>query len=189
MVHVCFGVNMDLSKESQRLIYEAEKPIIIAGKEFKWISVILHCFDKSTAPAGKSALEAWYATDYKFWENLIKDRAKYEEEKRRIAEETADALEKRWPGFKSKIEVTDVPTPMTYVRYTGNWQGSPDGWYITPENMMKQRMKRTLPGLDNLYMVGQWTAPFTGTVVAALSGRQLVQILCKKDGIRFMAKE
>ena len=97
-------------------------------------------------------------------------------------------FEKRWPGFKSKIEMTDVPTPMTYVRYTDNWQGSPDGWYITTENMMDQRMKRTLPGLDNLYMVGQWTAPFTGTVMAALSGRQLVQILCKKDRRPFVSK-
>lgn len=74
-----------------------------------------------------------------------------------------------------------MPTPMTYVRYTGNWKGSVDGWYITPENMMKQEMKRTLPGLENLYMVGHWTAPFTGTVMAAQSGRQLIQILCKKD--------
>jgi len=188
IVHVCFGVNMDLSKEPQKLTYEIEKPIKVAGEEFKWISVIMHCFDKSSAPAGKSALEVWYATDYKYWEELRKDRTKYDEEKRRIAEETADALEKRWPGFKSKIEVIDVPTPMTYVRYTGNWQGSPDGWYITTENVMKQQMKRTLPGLDNLYMVGQWTAPFTGTVMAALSGRQLIQILCKKDRREFTTK-
>lgn len=188
MVHACFGVNMDLSREPQKLVYEVEKPITIAGEEFKWISVMLHCFDKSTAPAGKSALEVWYATDYKYWENLIKDHVRYEEEKKRIAEETASALEKRWPGFKSKIEVTDVPTPMTYVRYTGNWQGSVDGWYIIPENMTKQQMKRTLPGLDNLYMVGQWTAPFTGTVIAAQSGRQLIQILCKKDRRNFVTK-
>jgi phytoene dehydrogenase-like protein len=188
MVHVCFGVNMDLSKEPQKMVYEVEKPITIAGEEFKWISIIMHAFDKSTAPAGKSALDVWYATDYKYWEELIKDRAKYDAEKKRIAEETTDALEKKWPGFKSKIEVIDVPTPMTYVRYTDNWQGSVDGWYITPENMMKQKMKRSLPGLDNLYMVGQWTAPFTGTVMAALSGRQLIQILCKKDRRSFVTK-
>jgi phytoene dehydrogenase-like protein len=54
--------------------------------------------------------------------------------------------------------------------------------------MMDQRMRRTLPGLDNLYMVGQWTAPFTGTVIAALSGRQLIQIICKKDRRKFMTE-
>jgi len=188
IVHVCFGVDMDLSGEPQKLVYEVEKPISVAGREFNWISIMLHGFDKSAAPAGKTALEVWYATDYAYWEELIRDRAKYDAEKKRIAEETADALEKRWPGFKSKIEVTDTPTPMTYVKYTHNWQGSPDGWYITPENMTKQQMKRTLPGLQNLYMAGQWTAPFTGTVIAALSGRQIIQLLCKKDGRNFVTK-
>jgi phytoene dehydrogenase-like protein len=188
MVHVCFGVNLDLSAESKQIVYELEKPIIIAGESFKWLCIINHSFDKSTAPPGKTALEVWYATDYQYWEELAKDRPKYEAEKKRIAEETAEALEKRWPGFKSKIEVVDVPTPMTYVRYTGNWQGSPDGWYITPENMKEQKMKRSLPGLRNLYMVGQWTAPFTGTVGAALSGRQLIQILCRKDRRPFITQ-
>jgi phytoene dehydrogenase-like protein len=188
MVHVMFGVDMDLSKEPSRFVFETDKPIAVGNDEFRWLTVMMHCFDKTTAPAGKTALEVWYATDYGYWENLIKDRVKYDNEKKRIAEETADALEKRWPGFKSKIEMTDVPTPMTYVRYTDNWQGSPDGWYITTENLMDQRMRRTLPGLDNLYMVGQWTAPFTGTVMAALSGRQLIQILCKKDRRNFITK-
>jgi len=27
----------------------------------------------------------------------------------------------------------DMTTPLTYVRYTGNWQGSHQGWMITPE--------------------------------------------------------
>ncbi len=188
IVHVMFGVDMDLSKEPSRFVFETDKPITIGNDEFRWLYVMMHCFDKTTAPAGKSALEVWYATDYKYWENLIKERVKYDNEKKRIAEETANALEKRWPGFKSKIEMIDVPTPMTYVRYTDNWQGSPDGWYITTENAMDMRMRRTLPGLDNLYMVGQWTAPFTGTVMAALSGRQLIQILCKKDRRKFVTK-
>ncbi len=35
-------------------------------------------------------------------------------------------------------------------------------------------------------MVGQWTAPFTGTVIAALSGRQLIQLLCKQNKTAFV---
>jgi hypothetical protein len=35
-------------------------------------------------------------------------------------------------------------------------------------------------------MVGQWTAPFTGTVIAALSGRQLIQLLCKQNKKAFV---
>ena len=121
LVHVMFGVDMDLSKEPHCLMLEIQKPIEVANKEFKWLHIMSHCFDKTTAPSGKSAIEVWYTTEYKYWEELIDDREKYEMEKKRIADETADALDLRWPGFKSKIEMVDVPTPMTYVRYTGNW--------------------------------------------------------------------
>jgi len=140
-----------------------------------------HCFDPTMAPPGKSAVEVWYATRYDYWETLARDRTAYEAEKKRIADATITELDRRWPGFASQVEVVDVPTPATYVRYTGNWQGSPDGWYITPDNMKKQTLLRTLPGLSGLYMVGQWTAPFTGTVFAALSGRQLIQLLCEQN--------
>ena len=127
------------------------------------------------APAGKSALEVWYGADYEYWKELRKDREKYDREKQRIADETAEALDAKWPGFKSKIEVVDVPTPVTYERYTGNWLGSPDGWYLTVDNFMDQTMRRTLPGLNNFYMNSQWAAPYTGTVSTSLGGRQLVQ--------------
>jgi phytoene dehydrogenase-like protein len=70
---------------------------------------------------------------------------------------------------------------------TYNRQGSPDGGYITVDNMMDRSMRRTLSGLKNFYMVGQWTAPFTGTLIAALSGRQLIQILYRNDRKSFAA--
>ena len=83
-----------------------------------------------------------------------------------------------------KVEVVDVPTPVTYCRYTGNWQGSPDGWYVTAQNTRRNPL-RVLPGLANFQMVGQWTTPFAGTVMSALSGRQAIQLLCRRDRKRF----
>ncbi len=186
LVQVMLGVARDLSREPHRMIFELEKPINIAGEEHRWMCFLHHCFDPSMAPPGKSAAEVWYATRYDYWEELARDRVRYEEEKQRIADFTIAELDKRWPGFASQIEVVDVPTPATYVRYTGNWRGSPDGWYITPENMMKQAVLRSLPGLSGFHMVGQWTRPFSGTVMAALSGRQLIQLLCKQSGRPFV---
>jgi phytoene dehydrogenase-like protein len=185
LVQVMLGVARDLSKEPHRIIIELEKPITIAGEEHRWLCFLHHCFDPSMAPPGKSAAEVWYATRYDYWEELARDRVRYEEERKRIADFTIAELDKRWPGFASQIEVVDVPTPATYVHYTGNWRGSPDGWYITSENMMKQPVLRSLPGLSSFHMVGQWTRPFSGTVMAALSGRQLIQVLCKQSGRPF----
>jgi phytoene dehydrogenase-like protein len=186
IVHVMLGVNRDFSNETYRILIKLEKPIRIAGEDHHWMCFRHHCFDPGMAPPGKSAVEVWYATRYDYWEELARDRVRYEEEKKRIADFTIAELDKRWPGFASQVELVDVPTPATYVRYTGNWQGSPDGWYITPDNMKKQGTLHSLPGLSGFHMVGQWTRPFSGTVLAALSGRQLIQLLCKRSGRPFV---
>ncbi|MBP1674955.1 MAG: amine oxidase [Bacteroidetes bacterium] len=188
IVHVMIGVDMDLSAEPHRIVFEADEPVTIAGREHRWMTVLHHCFDKSMAPAGKSAVEVWFDTEYDYWEELAKDRVKYNAEKQRIAEYALRQLEKRWPGFSSKTEVIDVPTPATYMRYTGNWKGSPDGWYLTPANMNEMEPVRTLPGLAGLHMAGQWTTTFSGTVIAALSGRQVIQLLCSKEGKKFVSE-
>ncbi len=188
LVRVGIGVARDMSKEPHRIIFELDKAITIAGEEHRWLCFLHHCFDPTMAPPGSSAVEVWYATRYDYWEILARDPVAYEAEKKRIAEATIAELDRRWPGFASQIEVVDVPTPATYVRYTGNWKGSPDGGYITPENM-KQTFLRTLPGLSDLYMVGQWTAPFTGAAIAALSGRQLIQLLCRQNKKTFVISQ
>jgi phytoene dehydrogenase-like protein len=185
-VHVMLGVARDLSKEPHQLFFQAQDPITIAGEEHRWLHFMHRCFDPSMAPPGSSVAEVWYATPYAYWEELARDRVRYKEEKKRIAEYTIAELDKRWPGFASQIEVVDVATPATYVRYTGNWRGSPDGWYATTENMMKMTPLRSLPGLSGFHMVGQWTMPFAGVPGSAFSGRQLIQLLCKQSGRPFV---
>jgi hypothetical protein len=82
--------------------------------------------------------------------------------------------------------MVDVPTPHTYYRYTGNYKGSPDGWCINTRNFSDQQPARYLPGLDGLRMVGQWTAPYTGVVNAALTGRQAIQLICREMNREFL---
>jgi phytoene dehydrogenase-like protein len=187
VVQVCLGVARDMTKEPARVTFRLDEPIVVAGKEFPWLGVIHHSFDPTMAPPGKSAMEVWYASDYGYWEKLAADRPQYEAEKQRVAEQTIAALDKRWPGLREQVEVIDVATPSTYVRYTGNWQGSPDGWYITVDNMRRNPLRK-LPGLAGMWMAGQWTAPFTGTVFAAVTGRQVIQLLCKQDRRKFVAQ-
>ncbi len=180
VMHVMMGVNRDLSGESHATIFETEEPVIIAGREHRWLQVRHRCFDGTMAPEGKSAVEVWYDTDFEYWEELAKDKKAYKAEKKRIAVETIKRLEKLWPGFAAQVEVVDVPTPHTYYRYTGNYKGSPDGWCINMDNLRNQEPARTLPGLKGLRMIGQWTAPYTGVVIAALTGRQAIQLMCKE---------
>jgi phytoene dehydrogenase-like protein len=185
LIHVMMGVDLDLSGEPNRMLWHLEKTIVIAGRERKWITAIHRGFDRSMAPEGKTALEVWFDTEYEYWDKLKDNRELYEAEKKKIADITIGEMEKRCPGFALKVEMVDVPTPLTYFRYTGNWEGSPDGWYVTTKNVTDMEPLRSVPNLGGLYLAGQWTSPYTGTVMAALSGRQIIEIMCKNDHIKF----
>jgi len=102
-----------------------------------------------------------------------------------------DILDERWPGFKKDVEAVDVATPMTYVRYTANWRGSYEGWLLDEQNRkyMLTGVKKTLPGLDGFYMIGQWLVPGGGLPPAALHGREVTGMICKKDGRKFTTTE
>ncbi len=110
-----------MSKEPHRIIFELDKAITIADEEHRWMCFLHHCFDPTMAPPGKSAVEVWYATRYDYWESLARDRVAYEAEKKRIAEATIAELDKRWPGFASRVEVVYVPRlpPMSATQATG----------------------------------------------------------------------
>jgi len=73
---------------------------------------------------------------------------------------------------------------MTWERYTGNWRASYEGWLPATQSV-RMHMSKTLPGLDNFYMAGQWVEPGGGLPTAAMSGRNVTQLICKKDKRRF----
>ncbi len=180
LVMVLMGVDRDFAGEPYTQSLELPAPISVCGEARERMDVIHYGFDPGMAPAGKSVVQVWYGTNWDYWQALAQDRDRYEAEKLEIAQTVIDALEQRWPGFKQAVEVVDVPTPITYHRYTLNEQGSPDGWCITTTNSHAQAPV-TLPGLSNFYMAGQWTMPFSGVPGAAMSGRNAVQLLCHAD--------
>ena len=98
-----------------------------------------------------------------------------------MADTIVSILDKRYPGFADHVEMRDVATPLTFERYTGNWRGIFEGWLITEKTMAPFRIRKTLPGLDRFYMAGQWVEPGGGVPSGLLSGRNVIQILCKRD--------
>ena len=109
-------------------------------------------------------------------------------EKKKVGESVVRQLAKKYPGIETQIEMTDVATPVTYQRYTGVWKGAWGGWLLTTKSM-SIRMKKTLPGLENFYMAGQWVEPGGGLPPAAASGRNVIQILCARDMKSFTTSE
>ena len=96
-------------------------------------------------------------------------------------------MEEHFPGITRQVEITDVATPYTTWRYTLNHHGSPEGWLPTPE-VITTTIRRTLPGLDGFYMAGQWVMPGGGVPPCIYSGRHVAQLLCRRDGKRFVAE-
>jgi phytoene dehydrogenase-like protein len=186
MMQVSFGVNQDLRDRPHWITYLLDAPQLIAGEERTEVSVQHYAFDPSLAPAGKSAVTVLLKSEYDYWQRIY-GRRLYDTEQLQVAEQLLDLIAQHHPGIREYVEVTDVATPASYERYTGNWQGSTCGWLLTPQTMrlMILGLPKTLPGLRNFYLAGQWVEPGGSVTLAAASGRSAVQMICAADGRRF----
>ena len=184
---VSFGIARKFDDYPREIILFPEQPLTTDGvSRDEGVMVRVFSFDPTLAPEGKTVITAWILTrEHEYWENLKRSTLEqYEAEKNRIAEEVLGLLERRFGEVRSKVEMTDVSTPATFIRYTSNWKGSFEGWLWTPKIGLR-RMSKTLPGLENFYMAGHWVQPGGGLPAALKSGRDLAQILCKKDKKKF----
>ena len=186
-LQVSLGVNRDLSNQPHWITYLLDQPVIIAGEKRYEISVKHYCFDPSLAPVGKSVVIAMLTTPYQYWQRIY-GRSIYNTEQIQESSILIDQLEQIHPGIKADIEFVDVATPLSYERYTGNWQGSSCGWLLTKQTMplMLSGLRKTLPGLHNFYRIGQWVEPGGSVPVVAMSGRNIIQQICHEDRKTFI---
>jgi len=187
LVFVSLGVARKFDSEPHDLVFSLKKPVVVDDSiSYENLPVRIFNFDPTLAPAGKTPITVMLGTyNHEFWVKLKEDyEEKYIQEKERIAAEVIEALEERFGNIKSNIEVLDVSTPAFIIRYTNNWKGSFEGWQPGPGTLLL-RMDKSLPGLKNFYMIGQWVEPGGGLPPAIMSGRNVTQIICKKDRKKF----
>jgi phytoene dehydrogenase-like protein len=188
---VSYGVKQgfaDFPQVVSNLVLKLPAKRTLAGSPIETLSYRVYNFDPTLAPEGSTVVQVTLNAPYEHWHELKQDPERYAGAKRQVAEECADLLEARFPGFKEAIEVIDVASPTTFERYTANWRGSFEGWLITPKTMTLN-MPKTLEGLDRLYLAGQWVQPGGGLPTGAMTGRQTVQTICKRDGKEFRAEK
>jgi phytoene dehydrogenase-like protein len=164
------------------------------------------------AGPGKSILYAAYFCDVEPWRKLnagMSDQATrirggerlhtlpvrrgkaYYAAKHSVRDALLHILERRLPGIRSAIAVRDLSTPLTHIRYTGNYNGTVLGWmpFADSGETVQGEVKKygpVLPGLANFYMSGVWTTT-GGLIRAAASGRHVIQYVCRDDGRPFTA--
>jgi phytoene dehydrogenase-like protein len=186
VLHVSFGVARDFPTEPHTLVLWLPEPVEIAGRICDRLDIEFFNFAPEMSSPGKTAVQVVATTSYDYWKTLSPES--YRAEKARVAETLLACLEQRFPGFAAQVEITDVATPLTTERFVGSFRGY-QAWGVPDQKMLDaltgKGLSKTLPGLSNFYMVGQWAGGLGLPNVAAM-GRRAIADLCKQDGQRFV---
>lgn len=190
IISISLGVNRNLSNIGEITDFKLKTPVVVGGREVSWSGLFHYCHDPIFAPKGKSVLQTQIETDYFYWKKLYEnDRNKYIHEKQIVLETYIHILDEVFPGISEDIEITDIATPVTWERYTANWQGSYQGWKPTI-NTFGVTLPKKLPGLKHFYMTGQWIFPGGGVPMCMAQGKQIIKIVMrdnKKSGLQKLA--
>jgi phytoene dehydrogenase-like protein len=188
-LQVSLGVARDLAQQAGYVTRLLDAPLVVdPSTRLRQVSSRFFHFDPTFAPPGKTAVTCVLPTyNFEFWVDLQRrDPAQYQAEKHRVAEAVIAILERSVADIRQAIEVIDVSTPATVIRYTGNWKGSMEGWLLTPGTGFKP-LRNTLPGLRRFLMVGQWVMPGGGLPSGLMTARSALQAVCKQDRVPFAA--
>jgi len=189
LLYIALGVDSsfeDIPPIANGITFPLSEPIEVVGMELRRLGVMIYNFDPTLSPPGKTVVNVMLYTDYDYWKGLHERPDRYKSEKERATDQIVAVLDKRFPGMADRVEMRDVATPITFHRYTGNWKGSYEGWLPTQESA-GLKMSKTLPGLDNFYMAGQWVEPSGGVPTSAISGRRAIQMICDREKMPFLA--
>ncbi len=141
--------------------------------------------DPSLAPEGKGTLTIYaqakldYADHWKTGPNLERGDA-YKAFKQEYADVLLERVERLIaPGLRDCIEILDVATPVTHLRYTGNRGGSIMAQRPTRANIWGKVARYDTP-LKNLFMGSHWAEVGGGVPVAVRAGLNSALLLLKR---------
>jgi phytoene dehydrogenase-like protein len=176
LVQVSFGIKKEIKEKQMMTNYLV--PTKIGATKIDSYSISNYSYDPAMAPEGKTTIVIKFESPYEIWEHL--EHNPYEKEKERIKEDAIILLEKTYPGIKDFIEVVDVATPLTDIKYTGVYRVAYEGFRPTKSNMNKI-LNPIIKGLDNFILAGQWLFPGGGLPPSALSGKWAIEVFYKKE--------
>lgn len=188
MMFFSLGINRSFENYPHWLFMKLKKRIVIDDKTaLDDLALTIVNYDETAAEPGKTCMTIMLSSnDCEYWIKLREsDKRNYDQEKKRICDQIIDALEDFFGDFASHVEVCDLATPATFIRYTGNWQASAQGWSASKETFTKT-ISKELPGLHDFYMAGQWVEIGGGVPMCMLSGRNTAQRICKKNKEKFI---
>ena len=209
---VFLGVNKDYSDHSHCSSYVLPKEIQknVPGMLHPSINVqVRNQHYPHIAPKGKSVIFISFFCDYVPWSEMCQSNnhaekltnkkrhtkrrrtVEYRTKKKQAAAEIIDFIAQHFDDLKDNIEYTDIATPLTQERYTGNHHGTVLAWqpFLASGELIEKTINKQgprIPGLANFYMAGHWTTT-GGLIRAASTGRHVIQYVCKDEKKSFHA--
>lgn len=191
VVHLGFGINADLSEHPHFSRFPLNEILTLpCGTVYDRLEVHVYNYDRTMAPEGKtSVVVSFYTKKGDWWIDLRKNnRPEYRRVKKEFIEKISSLLQQRLNIPADKIEMSDMATPATVYRYTGNWNGSTQGWLPGKNLLAPSPVGFTLPGLRNFYNSSHWNQPGGGLPIAIKTGRDIAKLICKQQKKRFVTK-
>jgi prolycopene isomerase len=152
------------------------------------VTVFNNAFSDYSAP-GTSVVSLTFLCGYAPFKPFEADyfsgkKDSYRNEKERLASiliERTEAL--LIPQLSQMIEVMEIGTPLTNIRYTGNPKGAVYGYEQSMRNSFMNRIKNKTP-IKGLYLAGAWGEPGGGFTGVMGSGRSTALSILRKWGVR-----
>lgn len=176
MLHI--GIRQDLNDIPHYYRFPIEPLISPDGTHYDEIEMNVYNYDNTLTPKGKTSLSVNLHTHKGlYWiKNRKNNMAQYKADKAFLTSELIKRLRaKLGDEIVNNIEVTDLCTPATYHRYTGNYAGSSQGWTPMKNILQPFVVKGYHKELENFYYVGHWTKAGGGVPVAIHSAREIVR--------------
>jgi phytoene dehydrogenase-like protein len=172
MPHVSFHDNL------------ADADVRLAGSDpefFRKVSIGLYApslHDANLAPEGKSGLMIQAISPYRWMDNWGgADRLKYRELKEKVKEALIAKASTLIPDLGGHIEFSDLATPRTYERFTGNTDGATSAWSWNPKNKFYKNIMsiRVDTPIRNLLIGSCWSCQIGGVPGAIGAARKCAQ--------------
>lgn len=136
--------------------------------EMDGFSITAHCnSDPDFSSNGQYSLSLVGGTDPNKW--LAMNDRQYRNEKERIIKETIDKADSLFPGLEKHVRLSDLATPRTMQRYTGNPQGAIMGFNCTCGSHRMIMKAANIP-IENIIIGGAWTNRLGGFMQSMKSG-------------------
>lgn len=173
VVLATYGVARTFTDQPSTPIFDAIDPLVVGDHRNDYLYLRIYNEDAAFAPPGHTVVQAMLQTNYEWWATR---GTRYQYEKDMATDAVLASIDRVVPGVREHVRMTDLVTPLTYWRMTRSWRGAFEGWL--PGSLSVVHVPKTLPGLADFYMAGQWVEPGGGVPMATMSGRHAVEILC-----------